>query len=273
MAVVVTDHRESAAIQKQLARQESSSVQLITPDASPSPTESVVISSSSPVISPSPNSQSSMATVTWEFDGSAYRASSTAPACPSPFTFRTPVDLSAVTSILYPGQTRGGDYKPHGGFRFDNSTDGAVTVRAPYDAHIVAASRYIESGEVQYMFEFQHNCGIVYRFDHLKTLSPALQAVANALPEAKVDDSRTTSINPPVPVSAGDTLSTKVGISDNVFVDWGAYDLRKTNGITKSGNSLASYSLCWFDWISSADAAAVRALPATADNKTSDYCK
>ena len=34
--------------------------------------------------------------------------------CPSPFVFRLPVGMENVTSILYPGQLRGGEYKAHG---------------------------------------------------------------------------------------------------------------------------------------------------------------
>lgn len=186
----------------------------------------------------------------------------------------SPSDLSLVTSVLYPGQVRGTDYKPHGGFRFDNTPDNAITIKAPYDAYITQASRYIETGNIQYLFEFQLSCGVAYRFDHLASLSSKLQEIANALPEAKVDDSRTTAINPPVAVSKNDTLATKVGSSSNTFVDWGVYDLRTNNGVTKDPNdSLAAYGVCWFDWLSASDEATVRGLPATADNKTSDYCQ
>lgn len=52
--------------------------------------------------------------------GVAWDAES-APACPDPLILQTPVDLTLATAILYPGQERGGDFKPHGGFRFDNS--------------------------------------------------------------------------------------------------------------------------------------------------------
>src|SRR3989338_6078726 len=89
---------------------------------------------------------------------------------------RSPVDVAHVTSILYPGQTRGGHYKAHGGFRMDSSDNNAV-VRAPYDARLIAAGRYIEIGEVQYIFDFNTDCGLEYRFDHFKTLAPKLQAV------------------------------------------------------------------------------------------------
>lgn len=223
--------------------------------------------------SATPSHQPSTATTIWTHNGTTWSVNGTPPSCPNPFTFTSPVDLTLATSILYPGQVRGNDYKPHGGFRFDNTSDGTITVRAPYSGVIVQASRYIESGEVQYLFEFQNSCGIAWRFDHLKTLSTTMQAVADKLPEAKVDDSRTTPVSPPVTIDSGATLATNIGESNNTFVDWGVYDLRNHNGITKSNNTLASYGVCWFDWLSASDEATVRALPATADNKTSDYCQ
>src|SRR5690349_11122272 len=57
----------------------------------------------------------------WQQTDGGWRAAQTAPACPEQPILRMPADISKVTAILYPGQTRGGNYKPHGGFRFDNS--------------------------------------------------------------------------------------------------------------------------------------------------------
>ena len=95
--------------------------------------------------------------------------------CPNPFVFQMPVDIKKVTSILYPGQYRGGDYKPHGGFRFDNSRPDEIKVIAPYNAEVTAGARYPVNGEIQYTFDFSHPCGIRYRFGHLLTLSPKFQ--------------------------------------------------------------------------------------------------
>jgi hypothetical protein len=199
----------------------------------------------------------------------------------------SPVDVSLATSILYPGQTRGSDYKAHGGFRFDNSANGDITVKAPYDASVSAASRYLELGEVQYMIEFQTSCGLVYRFDHLQTLSPKLQTMIDQLPEAKADDSRT---NPPkaaVDVIAGEVLATAVGHLSgesghpNVFLDLGVYDKTKRNPASLDQSWAAEheaekeqdwYGVCWFDLLLAADATTVKTLPASGDNAKSDYC-
>lgn len=224
--------------------------------------------------------------VSWSFNGTVWQASGTPPACPDPLVLKTPIDLTKTTAVLYPGQTRGGNYKPHGGFIFNGSNNADITVTIPMDAVISKASRYIEQGETQYLFVLTAPCGISYRFDHLLTLSDAFQKVADSLPAAKLDDSRTTNINPPVTVQAGDQIATAVGFSktSNVSVDFGVYDLRKANGVTPNttwsglfaqDKESAPYGICWFDVLSATDETTVRALPAGdgQNGKTSDYCK
>lgn len=195
-----------------------------------------------------------------------------APSCPEPLVLQTPVDLTKATSVLYPGQVRGGDFKPHGGFRFDGVANNSVEVRAPMEASFTDASRYIEQGEVQYMLDFQNDCGIRYRFDHIQTLTPKFEAVIAKLPEAKVDNSRTTHINENITVSAGELIATKVGFkkNSNVTVDFGVYDMRGKIFTTPQDNAV-----CWFDWLPKDDAAKVRALPAGdgKSGKQSTLCK
>jgi len=109
--------------------------------------------------------------------------------------------------------------------------------------------------------------------------------LADMLPEAKADDSRTTKLSPTA-VTAGETIATAVGFAktSNVSVDFGVYDLRAPNTASKSSAyqtehkdqaSLAYFGVCWLDLFSSDDKLAAKALPggdATA-GKTSDYCK
>lgn len=215
------------------------------------------------------------ASVSWSFDGSTWQSSATPPACPDPLTIRTPVDLSTATAILYPGQTRGSDYKPHGGFRFDVALDNEKTVVAPMDAIVYNGSRYIQQGETQYLFTFINPCGIAYRFDHLLTLSPEMQAIAETLPAAQVDNSATTMIQGKS-IKAGDTIATEIGFrnSRNVSVDFGLYDLRKTNGKTNGGAEYGHHGVCWLNYLSASDMATVKALPGgdQTAGKTSDYC-
>ena len=194
-----------------------------------------------------------------------------ASACPDPLILQTPVDIGKVTGILYPGQERGGHFKYHGGFRFDNSKATDIEVKAPMDAYITDAAQYIENDKVQYMFDFQNDCGIRYRFDHLVTLSPKLAKIAEGLPEAKVDDSMTTRINEEITVIQGEVIATAVGYPDNVFVDFGVYDTRKGSPL----QSFQEKAVCWFDLLPAQDSAKVKSLP-PADSKSgtqSTLCK
>ena len=220
--------------------------------------------------------------VRWQFDGSNWVATGTPPACPAPLTFTTPVGLSRVTGILYPGQARGGDYKPHGGFRLDGPGEtGTINVVAPMSATITRASRYLGGGELQYLFEFVNDCGLMYRFDHLRTLSPTLQTVADTLPPATEGDSRTTPAPPGLTVSAGQAVATSVGFPEagNIFFDWGVYDLRQYNTSGQSAawraahpGEFAAWAICWFGNLPPCDAATIRSLPTGNEGTASDYC-
>lgn len=203
------------------------------------------------------------------------------PACPSPLT--PPVDFSTVSGLLYPGQTRGGNYKAHGGFRFD-ATGNSVSVTIPLDAYLMSGSRYIEMGEVQYLLFFLTPCGIMYRFDHLHDLTPALMAKLNSLlPEPKVDDSRTTSIDPPISFHTGDAVATVVGFvgTRNASLDFGVYDMRTRNSASQNAawsarhyDFYAQHAVCWLDWFTPAQSALLHGLPGAdyQNGKTSDFC-
>lgn len=220
----------------------------------------------------------------WEFDGEKWKEASSAPTCPQPLIMEMPVDINIVSGILYPGQYRGGDYKPHGGFRFDGKKAADITVKAPMDARLIFGSRYIEQGEIQYLLWFENSCGIAYRFDHLLTLAPAFQKLAETLPPALPDDSRTTRFAAPIEVKTGEVIATAVGFvkSQNVGVDWGVYDLRQPNAVSKNENfaqkhrakkEQAFYAVCWFDLLSPEMAQEIRAFQAVgAEGKASDYC-
>lgn len=211
--------------------------------------------------------------------------------CPEPFIFLLPVDINKATSVLYPGQLRGGEYKAHGGFRFENSLPEDILVTAPIDAKVIAGARYpANTGDIQYTFDFEHPCGIRYRLGHLLTLSPKFQAIAEKFPLPKGLDSRTTQVYPPIDIKQGEVIATAVGMTKNgtskngtnTFLDWGVYDYRKKNEASKNSVWSAShtsdtyqYAVCWFDWISKEDREKVLALPSSdyQSGKTSDYCK
>ncbi|HJQ08672.1 MAG TPA: hypothetical protein VJ836_04300 [Candidatus Saccharimonadales bacterium] len=216
----------------------------------------------------------------------------TPPACPEPLRLSSPADLTKATAILYPGQERrgsfigmGGNYKPHGGFRFDGLNNNQVTVKVPMDGYVYRGSQYLIDGEIQYTFDIVHPCGIMVRLGHLQALSDTFKAIADKFPPAAEGDSRTERVQPVVWVKAGDTVATAAGLArTNTFFDLGVFDLRKTNEASKNAayqqkhvdtKEHTWHAVCWFDMLSSNDAKKVRSLPAgdPAAGKTSDYCK
>ena len=212
-------------------------------------------------------------------------------ACPDPFIFDLPIEIRRATSVLYPGQIRGGDFKAHGGFRFDTSRPDEITVVAPIDAAVVTGARYPVAGEIQYTLEFEDPCGIRYRLGHLLTLAPKFQAIAEKFPMPTTLDSRTTQVYPSIAVKKGETIATAVGLTGrgaggtgqaNTFLDWGVYDFRQKNVASQDPAWAAShtsetyqYGVCWFDWISPENRAKVLSLPSSdgEHGTQSDFCR
>lgn len=207
------------------------------------------------------------------------------PACPNPLRLSLPVELAKVTSILYPGQFRGGVYKPHGGFRLDGTPNDAVQVRLPLAGSIVRGARYLAEGEVQYTFDVVHPCGIMFRVGHLASLPKDMQAVANRWP-APSEDSRTSWVDPPLAVPQGHLVGTAVGIraTANTFFDLGVYDLRRTNARSQDASwraahagdrELGWHALCWLELLAPADRTRALALPPgdPTSGRSSDFCK
>ena len=220
--------------------------------------------------------------VSWQNRGVAWTASSIPPTCESPLVLPLPMSLSRATSVLYPGQPRSGDYKAHGGFRFDGPGQGNdVEVFAPIDADLYRGARYLEGGIVQHTFDFINSCGIMYRLDHLLELTPILQAVANTLPLGGEGQSQSTFLAPGQTIRAGEILAKKIGLPGNVFFDWGVYDLRMMNAASNDAEWLARhpgeqapYAICWLEFLSSTDGVIVSGLPPSdgMSGAMSDYC-
>lgn len=226
----------------------------------------------------------------WQFDmeSASWKAFGNPPECEEPLKFPAPVDVSLASGILYPGQIRGDDYKPHGGFRFDSRDTNDIELRTITDGYISKASKYEAFGEVQVLIFFVNDCGIMIMHDHLLTLSPKLEEILENVPVGKDGDSRTTLIEPKAYFKKGEVLATEIGFKNfegrkNIFVDFGLYDLRKTNGIQYDSafreqnpniNEYGTHALCWFDNLFPEDEEVVRSLPAGGnEGKISDYCK
>ncbi len=217
--------------------------------------------------------------VMWDFFDT-WTPKSIPPACKEPLLFNSPVDLNLATSILYPGQIRGGDFKPHGGFRFDNSSYDDINVTIPLNGYVLDGARYYEGGEIQYLFDFVDPCGIMQRFDHLRILSPKFDSLVKTLPEPMEGDTRTTPIRN-IFVSYGELLAIGVGFKNNVGMDWGVYDLRKKNlassdpaWLSSHPGQQAPYALCWLDLLPENEKQKAKALPGGdyLSKKQSDYC-
>lgn len=225
----------------------------------------------------------------WQEDGNGdFVPTGKPPACGS-ITWTFPLTgLDQVESILYPGQVRGNDYKPHGGFR---TRTAEIRVSSPIPGYVIMGARSLESptgqagvGEVQHWIEIQHPCGLAVRFDHLKVLSPALQAVFDRDIPLRTD-SRSTFLPTPLWLDAGDLVATAVGFTEtgvNTFVDFGTYDLRARTPSRRSEAEMRTFpsfhrglhGVCWFALFGPALEGEIRALPA-ADGKSgkqSDYC-
>lgn len=224
--------------------------------------------------------------ILWSFNGENWMPIGSVPVCSKPLISRLPVESNKVTRVLYPGQIRGTDYKAHGGFRFDTSPDNKIMVKLPIDANLWRGSRYIQDGEVQYMLDFISPCGILIRFDHLLTLDPEfMKVVASDLPAPQKDDTRTYFFKVNTYYRAGTVIASEVGIRNpkNVTVDFGVYDLRQRNEISKnvtwaaqhsSKKETAYFGICWISELPEQESKAMFALQdGGVEGKKSDYCK
>lgn len=217
--------------------------------------------------------------VLWDYRDGKWSPGGNPPACPEPLVLQTPVDLDIVSSILYPGQARGNDFKPHGGFRTDGAV-GPVEVTAPLEGYVKDIAYFTDSAGVHYMFDIQHECGIMYRLGHLGAVPPKFQAIAESAGMKGFGDSRTTEVTP-VFVEAGEVIATNT--QGGTGFDWGVYDLRKENEASKDPTfrqahadeaSQAYHAICWLDWLAAEDSQRAKAFPGAdgASGKNSDYC-
>jgi hypothetical protein len=239
----------------------------------------------------SSNVASSSTDTLWQTTNTGgWKPNGTPPICSSPLLSQSPIDMARASEIMYPGQYRGTHYKAHGGFRIKPQYKNSVSVMLPMDMRLVAALRYTQGNDVQYLYTFENPCGIQVRFDHLLTLAGDFATIAEKLPKptestASVPPSKPTDYSHKV-YKVGTLVATEVGGRSDQYgsgFDFGVYDLRAANEISKNqqwaaihGNesSLNFYGRCWIDMLPSAESAAAKQiLPlATDDRGASDYC-
>lgn len=217
--------------------------------------------------------------VIWQIRDDHWQSTSPPPDCPDPLQLEFPADIGVATMALWPGQVRG-EFKPHGGVRYDNNPSGNVELRAPIDAIIFRVGRYDFAGEPQITFDMINNCGIWVRFDHILELSDNIKQIMDDFP-GDGSTSQTYDIVPQVAVKQGDLLATKIGFpsAGNVFFDMGVYDLRQKNQSSKDPDWAARhnveqghYAVCWFDLMPPDINKRLRELPTGNEGKVSDYC-
>jgi len=219
----------------------------------------------------------------WVQDRDGWRAVGTPPKCQEPFRLIPFADANLATSVLYPGQMRSVGYEPTAGYRFDGVPNENITVKAPIDGVVVQAARFLVGGEMQYVFDILNPCGIMIRLDHLLTLSPKFQAIADKLPPPKDNDTRSTSVSPRVEVVAGEVVATATGLrrDNNAFISITMFDFRQKNKISqdeawaREHPSLDHYVVCPYPYLPEADFARIKTLPAAdyMSGSKSDFCE
>lgn len=223
------------------------------------------------------------ATVEWYHHGHGWKTIGGVkpPDCPRNPILKTPVKASLVTSVLYPGQIRGGEYKVHGGFRFDGFPNNNVTVMMPIEAQLVRAGRFRLLGEMQYHFEFTAPCGLHFWFGHILKPSPKLKAIVDKLPIPPDNTTKFKDYEHPVTLKLGEVVATAVGFKKdtNVFFDFGLLNIRHPNAESKFRKyyllpQFDRYAACMFNFFKPADAAYLKQLPAgdSTSGKKSIYC-
>ena len=256
--------------------------------ATPTPTPS-------PTVAPTPTPTAPPTTISkvqWQYDfnNATWVSQGVVPKCPTPLISTSELtDFSKIVSIVQPGQSRGGSYKPHGGLRW--STFGTyvkgVTITAPFDGEIVGAFHYTVSGIYQFGINIIHPCGVMLRMGHLQEPSEYIKAVLKGLPAAAENDSRENFLQGFF-IKKGQIIATEVGMplpalpdSLGTYMDLGILNLLTKNPalpasfVSNADVKYSLYSVCWYEgnYFSDVDKARLLSLPLANGDATSDYCK
>ena len=238
--------------------------------------------------------------VSWSWDetSASYTSTGTPPDCPSPLIDDGAlVDVSAVTSKLWPGQVRDGEYLVNGTFRWsgpDEPFPDGVTITMPFDGYITGAWQFLKAGSYLFGLNIVHPCGLMVRLSKMHDPSPEVKAaVLDAMGEAREKDSRETFYNPGIWLPKGTVLATSVGVPPpneqtdvvGAQLDVAVLDLRAPNPQIPTdfdfeqwaGSAAPQYvffQVCAYqgDYFAAGDQALIAAIPLGGGTPESDTC-
>ncbi|MBI3071501.1 MAG: hypothetical protein HYY84_05165 [Deltaproteobacteria bacterium] len=144
------------------------------------------------------------------------------PACDAGTTmFTVPITDPALLDRIVPlGSVSGNEIKPHTFLQW--SDGGSRAIYAPIAAALTSIAYYNEGGLNQYLLEFQVNCAVRFRLDHVSDPIAAIRAVG---PQDAGLTTAGASPTAPFYVDAGDLIATTTVWS----FDHGVYNTAKVN--------------------------------------------
>ena len=154
---------------------------------------------------------------------------------PQPIFTHEITDLSKIRRAERWGQVKSKHLKNHS-FLFLKNKNKPVPVYAPVDSYLILQTRYRIQGlkEVQWRLIFQVGCEIIYRFDHLDTLSDKiLKHLGNISVNEDQDAATNVAVNPPLKIVAGEIIAFTQGTPQAGSWDFGAGDINKNNKLPK----------------------------------------
>ena len=177
---------------------------------------------------------------------------------PQPIFTHEITDLSKIKRTERWGQVKSKHLKNHT-FLFLKNKNKPIPVYAPVDSYLILQTRYRMQGlkEVQWRLIFQVGCEIVYRFDHLDTLSDKLLKHLGNIPVNEDQNAApNVLINPPIEIKAGELIASTQGTPQAGSWDFGLSDVSKNNELPKKLKNYKNkptgrqykYSACPYDY-------------------------
>ena len=177
---------------------------------------------------------------------------------PQPIFTHEITDLSKIKRTERWGQVKSKHLKNHS-FLFLKNKNKPIPVYAPVDSYLILQTRYRMQGfkEVQWRLIFQVGCEIVYRFDHLDTLSDKLLKHLGNIPVNEDQNAApNVLINPPIEIKAGELIASTQGTPQAGSWDFGLSDVSKINELPKRLKNYQNkptgrqykYSACPYDY-------------------------